>query len=65
VAGRWHDPSQYRFGYDAVPDGVINIRDMMQIAAYLDEQCQSASGSARRQRYQGFLTPLALRSDLS
>jgi len=49
VAGRWHDPSRYRFGYDVVPDGVINIRDMMQMAAHLSEQCQSASASVRRQ----------------
>ncbi|MFQ5344313.1 MAG: hypothetical protein ACE5F6_22455, partial [Anaerolineae bacterium] len=48
IAGRWHDPSQYRFGYDAVPDGVIDVRDVMQMAAHLGEQCQSASASVRR-----------------
>jgi hypothetical protein len=47
VAGRWRDPSQYRFVYDIVPDGVISIRDVMQLAARLGEQCQSVSGFVR------------------
>jgi len=41
VAGRWHDPSQYACVYDVVPDGTIDILDIMKVVANLDKHCGS------------------------
>jgi hypothetical protein len=42
VANLWRDPAQYQAQYDiapVVPDGVINILDIMAIAAHWGEAC--------------------------
>lgn len=43
VAGRWQNPALYESLFDVVPDGMIDVRDVMQVAAHLSDGCQSAS----------------------
>jgi len=64
VAGRWHDSSQYRFVYDVVPDGAINIQDVMGMIAHLGDQCQSASAFVRRQGNQLVVGPMSNRETI-
>jgi hypothetical protein len=39
VAGYWHEPPRYVAAYDIVPDGVINVADVMTVSAHIGDVC--------------------------